>query len=112
MRAKNFFTSCRENCRFLWRKKSICCSLVTAFILRVPRRIAGRIRAAAKTGCYGSTLHPPSSADFRGREIELRQCEAEGETMIRRFAVSALVLAAILLFGSCTKKVPSLNLLV
>jgi spermidine/putrescine-binding protein len=32
--------------------------------------------------------------------------------MIRRFAVSALVLAAILLFGSCTKKVPSLNLLV
>jgi spermidine/putrescine-binding protein len=32
--------------------------------------------------------------------------------MIRRVAVSALVLAAILLFGSCTKKVPSLNLLV
>ena len=32
--------------------------------------------------------------------------------MIRRFAVSALVLAAILLLGSCTKKVPSLNLLV
>jgi spermidine/putrescine-binding protein len=32
--------------------------------------------------------------------------------MIRRFAVSGLVLAAILLLGSCTKKVPSLNLLV
>jgi spermidine/putrescine-binding protein len=37
---------------------------------------------------------------------------ARGEAMIRRFAVLALLLTAILLFGSCAKKTPSLNLLV
>src|SRR5258708_14700856 len=72
-------------------------SQATASTLKARHHIAGRIPAAKKRGCYGSTPRP------RSRRRKMR-----AQRVLRSLPLLFVLLSA----GSCSKKTPTLNLLV
>src|ERR1700687_2292945 len=80
-------------------------------MLKVRRRIGGRIQAARKPGFCGSTLHRRSNLEAQTESMERSPGFLGGKVNWQRWARLSSLLAVSLCLGSCSKT-PTLNLLV